>query len=69
MSRHFNQLPKVIVPLKNTFQNFPLKNAFLKLLRQKKYLSKLLSQRNFVSVSINTVKNKTGKDKSLIMHD
>ena len=69
MSRYFIQLPKVIVPLKNTFQNFPLKNAFLKLLRQKKYLSKLLSQRNFVSGSINTVKNKTGKDKSLIMHD
>ena len=63
MSRYFIQLPKVIVPLKNTFQNFPLKNAFLKLLRQKKYLSKLLSQRNFVSGSINAVKNKTGKDK------
>ena len=63
MSRYFIQLPKVIVPLKNTFQNFPLKNAFLKLLRQKKYFSKLLSQRNFVSGSINAVKNKTGKDK------
>ena len=63
MSRYFIQLPKVIVPLKNTFQNFPLKNAFLKFLRQKKYLSKLLSQRNFVSGSINAVKNKTGKDK------
>ena len=53
---------------KTHFKNSPSKNA-IQNCSFKKHNSKLLLQRYFVSTFINAAKDKTERDKSLIMHD
>ena len=78
ISSHFNQLPKVIAPSK-----IHLRTALSKIrcwnCLSKECISKLLSQKHtfqncyhkdiFISAFINAIKNKTCRDKSLIIHD
>ena len=63
-----------IAPSKNAFQiytilNCSLKKCISKLLFQKTHSKIAITKILFISISINAVKDKNGKDKGIIMYD